>query len=167
MLIDCTYFSAGPRHILNATLGTANPNANEVCSAIEAYIAKLQKPFLFGVLGKEIGKQALDYIKSLDAEDAERDVDLDMVLEQLKEPFADYVFFKILRDSSSQATITGLVQLKSANTYVAPMKRQVSTWNEMVEAIADFTNWCDSDECPFPDIETSDNFKSKINTFNL
>ena len=167
MLIDCTYFADGPRHILNATSGTTNPNALEVCSAIEAYIAKLQKPFLYGVLGKEVGKQALDYIKSLDAEDAERDVDLDMVLEQLKEPFADYVFFKILRDSSSQATITGLVQLKSANTYVAPMKRQVSTWNEMVEAIADFTDWCDSDECPFPDIETSDNFKSKINTFNL
>lgn len=167
MLIDCTYFADGPRHILNATSGTNNPNALEVCSAIEAYIAKLQKPFLYGVLGKEVGKQALDYIKSLDAEDAERDVDLDMVLEQLKEPFADYVFFKILRDSSSQATITGLVQLKSANTYVAPMKRQVSTWNEMVEAIADFTDWCDSDECPFPDIETSDNFKSKINTFNL
>lgn len=167
MLIDCTYFADGPRHILNATLGTVNPNATEVCSAIEAYIAKFQKPFLYGVLGKEVGKQALDYIKSLDAEDAERDVDLDMVLEQLKEPFADYVFFKILRDSSSQATMTGLVQLKSANTYVAPMKRQVATWNEMVEAIADFTDWCDSDECPFPDIETSDNFKSKINTFNL
>ena len=167
MLIDCTYFADGPRHILNATSGTVNPNATEVCSAIEAYIAKWQKPDIYGVLGKEVGKQALDYIKSLDAEDAERDVDLDMVLEQLKEPFADYVFFKILRDSSSQATITGLVQLKSANTYVAPMKRQVLTWNEMVEAIADFTDWCDSDECPFPDIETSDNFKSKINTFNL
>lgn len=167
MLIDCTYFADGPRHILNATSGTVNPNATEVCSAIEAYIAKLQKPFLYGVLGKEVGKQALDYIKSLDAEDAERDVDLDMVLEQLKEPFADYVFFKILRDSSSQATITGLVQLKSANTYVAPMKRQVLTWNEMVEAIADFTDWCDSDECPFPDIETSENFKRKINSFNL
>ena len=116
---------------------------------------------LKGVISK------LDYIKSLAAEDAERDVDLDMVLEQLKEPFADYVFFKILRDSSSQATMTGLVRLKSANNYVAPIKRQVSTWNEMVEAIADFRDWCDSDECPFPDIETSDNFKSKINTFNL
>ena len=167
MLIDCTYFADGPRHILNATSGTTNPNAFEVCSAIEAYIAKLQTPFLYGVLGKEVGKQALDYIKSIDAEDAERDVDLDMVLEQLKEPFADYVFFKILRDSSSQATMTGLVRLKSANNYVAPIKRQVSTWNEMVEAIADFRDWCDSDECPFPDIETSDNFKSKINSFNL
>ena len=132
MLIDCTYFTDGPRHILNATLGVVSPNANEVCSAIEAYIAKFQKPFLVGVLGKEVGKTALDYIKSLDAEEAERDVDLDMVLEQLKEPFADYVFFKILRDSSSQATMTGLVRLKSANNYVAPIKRQVSTWNEMV-----------------------------------
>ena len=167
MLIDCTYFTAGPRHILNATLGTIDPNANEVCSAIEAYIAKLQKSLFIGARGKEVGKQALDYVKSLDAEDSERDIDLDMVLEQLKEPFADYVFFKILRDSSSQATMTGLVQRKSANTYVAPIKRQVSTWNEMVEAIADFTDWCESGECPFPDIETSDNFKSKINIFNL
>lgn len=167
MLIDCTYFTAGPRHILNATLGSISPNANEVCSAIEAYIARWQKPFLVGVLGKEVGKQALDYIKSLDNEEAERNVDFDILLEQLKEPFADYVFFKILRDSANQATTTGLVRLKSANEYVAPIKRQVSTWNEMVEAIADFTDWCDSDECPFPDIETSDNFKSKINSFNL
>ena len=81
--------------------------------------------------------------------------------------FVIYVFFKILRDSSSQATMTGLVRLKSANNYVAPIKRQVSTWNEMVEAIADFRDWCESGECPFPDIETSDNFKNKINSFNL
>lgn len=167
MLIDCTYFTAGPRHILNATLGTVNPNATEVCSAIEAYIAKLQKPFLYGVLGIEVGKQALDYIKMLDAEEAERDIDLDMVLEQLKEPFADYVFFKILRDSASQATMTGLVRLKCANEYVSPMRRMVSTWNEMVEAVADFIDWCDSDECPFPGIVTSNDFKTKINSLNL
>ena len=167
MLIDCTYFTAGPRHILNATLGTLNPNANDVCSAIEAYIAKWQKPFIFGVLGKEVGKQALGYIKSLDDEGAERDVGLDMVLEQLKEPFADYVFFKILRDSSSQATITGLVRLKCANEYVSPIGRMVSTWNGMVESIADFTDWCDSDECPLSGIVTSDNFTTRINSLNL
>ena len=48
------------------------------------------------------------------------------VLEQLREPFANYVFYKILRDANSQATMTGLVRLKCANTYVAPLRRQVS-----------------------------------------
>ena len=43
MLIDCSYFTDGPRHIMNATLGEMpNPNAEEVNAAIEAYIARWQ-----------------------------------------------------------------------------------------------------------------------------
>lgn len=167
MLIDCTYFTAGPRHIQNATLGVLDANAQEVCAAIETYIDKYQKPFLRGVLGDAVSKQALEYIKSLDDDGAERDVDFDIVLEQLKEPLANYVYYKILRDSGLQATLTGVVRLKSANTYVSPIKQQVIAWNEMVEAVADFKQWCDDGECPIPDVQTSENFTTKINTFNL
>lgn len=169
MLIDCLYFTDGPRHIMNATLGEMpNPNAEEVNAAIEAYIARWQWPFLKGVLGVELAKAATEYLERISSGDNdEPDLELDMVLEQLKEPFANYVFCKILRDANSQATMTGLVRLKCANEYVAPVKRQVSAWNDMVDMLADFVQWCGTSDCGIAGIETERDFLTKINSFNL
>lgn len=90
-----------------------------------------------------------------------------MVIEQIREPFANYVFYKILRDGNSQATMTGLVRLKCANDYVAPLRRQVSTWNDMVDMMADFSEWVRTSDCQVPGIITDPNLLTKINTLNL
>lgn len=169
MLIDCSYFTDGPRHIQNATLGKMpNPNAEEVNAAIETYIAQWQWPFLKGVIGEELAKVATEYLKQINnGDNINPDLELDMVLEQLKEPFANYVFYKILRDANTQATMTGLVRLKCANEYVAPIKRQVSAWNGMVDMLSDFVEWCGTSDCGIDGIETNRNFLTKINSFNL
>lgn len=169
MLIDCSYFTDGPRHIQNATLGKMqNVAAQETLAAINAYIRAFQRPFLKGVLGDTIAESIISYLANLEKDDnAVRTEALDKVIHHLREPFANYVFYKILRDSNSQATITGLVRLKCANDYVAPIRRQVSTWNNMVEMLADFTVWSRSSECPVPGITTDDNFLTKINVLNL
>lgn len=172
MLIDCSYFVDGPRHIQNATLGDSGrmPKANseDVNAAIEAYIKMFQWPFLKEALGAPIASSVNSYLKLHEKyEGEEHDVDLDMVIEQLREPFANYVFYKILRDSNSQATMTGLVRLKCANDYVAPIRRQVSTWNDMVNMIADFTAWCKSSDCHISGIVTDSNLLAKINVLNL
>ena len=167
MLIDCSYFVDGPRHIQNATLGDPGrmPKANseEVNAAIEAYIKMFQWPFLKEALGAPIASSVNSYLKLHE----KYDVDLDMVIEQLREPFANYVFYKILRDSNSLATMTGLVRLKCANDYVAPIRRQVSTWNDMVNMIADFSAWCKSSDCHVSGIVTDSNLLTKINVLNL
>ena len=72
-----------------------------------------------------------------------------VLCEKLCEPFADYVFYHILRDANTQATITGLVRLECDNEYVAPFKRQVSTWNSMVKKNKLFVEWALSYDCPF------------------
>lgn len=172
MLIDCSYFVDGPRHIQNATLGDSGrmPKANseEVNAAIEAYIKMFQWPFLKEALGAPIASSVNSYLKLHEKYEGEKhDADLDMVIEQLREPFANYVFYKILRDSNSQATMTGLVRLKCANDYVAPIRRQVSTWNDMVNMIADFSAWCKSSECHVSGIVTDSNLLTKINVLNL
>lgn len=172
MLIDCSYFVDGPRHIQNATLGDSGrmPKANseEVNAAIEAYIKMFQWPFLKEALGAPIASSVNSYLKLHEKyEGKDHDVDLDMVIEQLREPFANYVFYKILRDSNSQATMTGLVRLKCANDYVAPIRRQVSTWNDMVNMIADFSTWCKSSDCHVSGIVTDSNLLTKINVLNL
>lgn len=172
MLIDCSYFVDGPRHIQNATLGNSGrmPKANseEVNAAIEAYIKMFQWPFLKEALGAPIASSVNSYLKLHEKHEGEKhDIDLDMVIEQLREPFANYVFYKILRDSNSQATMTGLVRLKCANDYVAPIRRQVSTWNDMVNMIADFSAWCKSSDCHVSGIVTDSNLLTKINVLNL
>ena len=174
MLIDCSYFINGPRHIQNATLGKVaagkmpNANSEEVNASIMAYIRMFQWPFLKEALGAPIATTVISYLKLIEQdEDEEREVALDMVIEQLREPFANYVFYKILRDGSSQATMTGLVRLKCANDYVAPIRRQVSTWNDMVEMMADFAKWARTSDCHVPGITTDSNLLTKINSLNL
>lgn len=172
MLIDCSYFIDGPRHIQNATLGNSrrmpNANSDEVNAAIKAYIRMFQWPFLKDALGTPIASAVNSYLNLHDKyEGEENDADLDKVIEQLREPFANYVFFKILRDSNNQATLTGLVRLKCANDYVAPIRRQVSTWNDMVDMMADFSAWSSSLDCPVSGIVTDSNLLTKINVLNL
>lgn len=169
MLIDCSYFIDGPRHIQNASLGKMpNPNAEEVNSAIEAYIARWQWPFLKGAIGEDLAKVATEYLEQINnGDNSKPDLELDMALEQLKEPFANYVFYKILRDANTQATMTGLVRLKCANEYVAPIKRQVSAWNDMVDMLQDFVEWSNTADCSIAGIEINRNFLTKINSLNL
>jgi hypothetical protein len=167
MLIDVSYFTSGPRHILNASLGTIpNPNAVEVNEALELYIACYQGQFLWLMLGA-LSDDVMDYLGEK-SDESEVDVDMETLCSRLRESFADYVYYKILADGSEQATVTGLVRLKSANTQVgSPINRQVTVWNMMVERNRRFAEWASSGRCPYVGIKTSSKMLTKINNMNL
>lgn len=172
MLIDSSYFCKGSRHILNATLGTndalPNPNAMEVNLAIEAYIEEYQERFLCLMLGYTLGNRVNTYLVRLeDDENPKHMPNLDAICDRLRESFADYVFFHILRDMNTQSTMTGLVRLKCANEYVAPIRRQVSVWNSMADKNRLFAKWCDSSECTISGISIDSNMLTYINSLNL
>lgn len=172
MLIDCSYFTKGSRHILNASQGTVGtvPDANaiQVNSAIEAYIAENQMQFLVRMLGSTLGNKIHNYLVCIEEDEEPRHREnFDAVCEQLRESFADYVFFRILRDSNTQSTITGVVRLKCANEYVAPIHRQVNVWNTMVERNRLFAEWCQSKDCNLNGISISSDMVTKINPLNL
>ena len=179
MLIDSSYFTEGPRHILNATAGDSKPmqilpgtmpmdNSAAVNGMIDAYINEFQERFLKGMLGSHTGNQAHTYLVALDEDEKQsRNETFDNVLGKLKISFADYVFFHILRDMNTQATATGLVVLKCANEHVAPIRRQVTVWNSMVERNREFAAWTATKDCPLQGISVSDNLLTKINIFNL
>lgn len=168
MLIECSYFTKGPRRILNATIGTPTmPNAIEVNAAIEAYIAEHQEQYLMQALG-HVGSRVNAYLVCLDEDDTiKRNENIDSVCDRLRDSFADYVFFHILRDMNTQSTMTGLVRLKCANEYVAPMNRQVSTWNAMVDKHRMFAEWCKSSDCTLSGISIDSDLLTKINPLNL
>ena len=171
MLIDSSYFTTGPRHIQNATMGNALlPNANsvEVCKAIEGYISYFQEEYLAAMLGHTLGNKVNAYLVCKDEDATTKAVEsYDAVCAQLKESFADYVFFHILRYSQSQATITGFVRLKCANNYVSPILRQVQIWNKMVVRNQQILSWYKSPDCALEGVCMSEEMLTKINSLNL
>lgn len=169
MLIDCSYFTKGSRHILNASPGKIpNANAIEVNESIEGYIAEYQEQFLSKMLGSSRGNKVNAYLVCLEEDESpKKNESFEAVCEKLREPFADYVFFHILRDSNTQSTITGLVRLKCANEYVPPIRRQVNVWNAMVDKNRRFAEWVQSSDCPLSGIVTDEDMFTKINPLNL
>lgn len=165
MLIDVSYFTAGPRQIFNVTLGKGTSKENAV---IEQYITEYQEEFLCRVLGAKVGEAVQSYLCDLDNDpEAETDKDMDGICAKLRKPFADYVLFYVLRDAGQTATITGLVKLKVANTYVEPIVRQVTTWNRMANSLNLFAEWVDNGECPVSGIVIDNYLLKPINRFNL
>lgn len=169
MLIDISYFTVGGRHIQNAsTAEMPNQNSISVNEQINWYIEQYQEEFLCEMLGFSLGADVNFYLIELDADSTkERDKQYDDICNQIKRSFADYVFFHILRDTQTLATASGLVLVKNANEYVAPINRQVSTWNTMVERNKAFQAWCKTDKCSIPNIEVSTNLLTPINNLNL
>lgn len=162
MLIDVSYFISGPRHILNASKAeTPKQDSVAVNAHIEGYIKTYQMEFLREVLGEDSASVVANELNNVEVLPS-----VTIVCDHLKEPFADYVFYHILRDANEQATSTGIVRLKSANEYVSPIRAQVSTWNTMVGKLNQFVAWAKSDECPL-DIQISAYMLKPINTLNL
>lgn len=177
MLIDVSFFTSGPRHIQNASsAGMPSPESMAVNESIEGYIEAFQEEFLHSAVGKDLAVALADYLRLVedeetgnDSEGKSKDMGLSgfgIVCRKLQEPFADYVFYHILRDSNTQATMTGLVRLKCANEYMAPMERQVDVWNSMVNKNRRFVEWAMTDECPYK-VEIEKNLLTPINVLNL
>lgn len=175
MLIDISFFTSGPRHIENASIAKMpTQNSLAVNEAINGYIEAFQYDFLLHIAGKSVADAITDYIDIVDQEKEVADLEKSnepesgyaVLCNKIRESFADYVFYHILRDMNSQATITGLVRLKCANEYIAPIKRQVSIWNSMVCKNRQFVAWASSNDCPF-DVKIDKNLLTTINTFNL
>lgn len=157
MLIDITYFTRGERQLMNASSKPVTSNENAVKDFVEGYIAALEEKYLLEMLGKDLCAIL----------NVEEEVEVfASVKERLKESFADYVFYHILRDMNETPTITGIVRLKSANAYVSPIHRQTSVWNSMVDKHLVFLDWVSSDGCPFK-VRISRNMITHINSMNL
>lgn len=174
MLIDVSYFTSGPRHIMNAT-ANASPNQNQlsVNKAIMGYVKHYQMAFLCEMLGDALALLLNGYMAEKEAAEKDnQDFDVnegyEMLMSKLRESFADYVFFYILRDAATQATDRGLVIWKNDNEVVSPISRQVSVWNEMVNRNIRFKAWVGAQSsAPYSVAVVSDNMITRINPFNL
>ena len=166
MLIDISYFTSGPRSIQNASMSkNPKPDSQAVNSTIEKYVADLQPGFLRKMVGEDDAVHIEDYLQIAD-DVSDKDSRYGIICDMLREQFADYVFFHILRYANDQVTATGTVRLKCANEYLSPLSLQVKTWNRMVEGNRRFVDRCMKGECPV-DVSVDRNMLEKINAFDL
>lgn len=168
MLIDVSYFTYGPRQIENAsTVKMPLSGSLSVNEAIDGYIKSFQYEYLLNMTGKKLAGEITDYLDLVEKNepvDPGNESAYEMLCEKLRESFADYVFYYILRDMNHKSTMTGLVRLKCANTYIAPIKRQVSIWNSMVNKNRLFVEWAKGNSF---EVEVNKNLLTCINSFNL
>lgn len=167
MLIDISYFTYGPRHILNATTDASNvsQNALSVNKQIVGYIRHYQLAFLCGMLGDTLAVEVDDYLNTFeDGEEHVANEQYDLLCGKLRQSFADFVFFHILRDCGTQATSRGLVVWKNDNEVVSPVTRQMQIWNEMAKRNIRFKAWA-ADNAPLATV--SRHMTTQINPFNL
>ena len=162
MIIDVTSFTSGARQIENAVETQKNANHIAVAGRINGYIERLQSDFLKQAVGMPLASQIDEYSR---VEHEEKDETMEALIASLKEPFADFVFFYMLRDMNSQPTITGLVQLKCANSYVSPLDKGVQIWNHMVDEMRCFVG--DADALGVEGVVVDKNLLTYINQFNL
>lgn len=182
LLIDCTYFCKGERFIQNAptTITTEDQNEIAVKDTIEGYVETLQGEFLCSMLGDSTAAVLQSYLDrkeeveaaNAELEDGEEpeefnpDAELDFLSNGLKESFADYVFYKMLRDVNTLVTTTGVVELKTANRYRTPAVRQASIWNRMVGRNVKFVEAAKEALTNYT-VYYSENLVTPINSLNL
>ena len=159
MLIDVTSFTSGPRQIENAVETQKSANQIAVAERINGYIEFYQTEFLMRAVGRELCKSIDKYSKT---DHEEPDESMESLIGMLREPFADYVFFYMLRDMNVQPTITGLVQLKCANSYISPLEKGVQTWNRMADRLRLFVS-----EVAVEGVTIDSDMLTHINAFNL
>lgn len=168
MLIDVSYFTKGGRKVQYATSqATDDVNSLATNEYLTDFISGLQSEFLNAMLGTELGPVITAYLDMLDNEtSAEHNPDNDVLCIHLKESFADYVFFMLLRDNGKYVTTTGTYRMSSDNTQISPIDIQVAVWNDMVKRNKEFYSWANSAFCKF-EIEVNSYMLKRINALNL
>lgn len=181
MLIDVTSFTSGPRQIENAAVPQKTANHIAVAERINGYIDFYQTDFLRHAVGPHLCSDIDAYSRvehhtqeeTLAEENSngeqvayeEPNERMESLIALLREPFAEYVFFYMLRDMNALPTITGLVQLKCANSYVSPLEKGVQAWNRMVEGLELFAR--EAKGLGVEGVTIDKNMLTYLNTFNL
>ena len=156
---------------MNAPLTLSSEDQNELAvkDTIHGYVETEQPLFLRQMLGDSTAALLQAYLDAKDADEddtEEKDDDLEYLADGLRESFADYVFYRMLRNVNTLVTTTGVVELKTANYYRTPADREASIWNRMVDRNVSFVARLKARGVEYA-VYYSENMVTKINALNL
>ena len=141
-------------------LATPSPTNEAIRSRIEWYIKRYEPEYLCKLLGEELYNDFLahreeDAWKAFEGMIADKSVFIS--------PIANYVYFYLVRDSHSTATING-VKKDGDENLVSPQRKMVRAWNDMVEHNRRIYSWLYR---TFHKVQTDQELLEPINEFNV
>lgn len=164
MLIDYTFFQDGLLMVEGAmALVAPSPTSNAIVSRIDWFIQRYEDEYLCKLLGEklyndflsdgEVSEKWVEFKKRLVKDDSAAKVS----------PIANYVYFFMVRDNQSFATING-VKKDGDENLVSPRQKMVDAWNDMVSQNRRLYPWlCKT----FHQVPTEQELLETINPLNV
>lgn len=163
MIIDYTFFQDGLLMVDGAmALATPSPTNNAIVGRIESYIEQYEPEYLSKLLGEKLYN---DFLSNEDSEQWESFKKL-IVKDNGRfktSPVANYVYFFLVRESQSMATING-VKKDGGENLVSAGSKMISAWNNMVFENRKIYMWlCNT----FRNVPTEPELLETINTLGV
>ena len=167
MMIDYTFFQDGLLRVDGAmALATPSPTNEALTGFISSFISKYEPEYLRKLLGDELYNDFLVH---------ENEGDHGACWEELKSllvsdygefktsPIANYVYFHLLRNTHSTATLNG-VKADGETNLISPQRKMVYAWNDMVDSNRRIYVWAAR---RFKNIRIDQEMLEPINEFNI
>lgn len=160
-MIDYTFFQDGLLMVDGAlALATPSPTHEAISNRIQWFVERYEPEYMCKLLGEELYNDFLSN-KETDKWNGFKKL---LVNETAKaSPIANYVYFYLVRESQSTATING-VKSDGDKNIVSPQSKMVSAWNDMVKENRKLYNWLCKE---FHNIQTDEELLETINCFNI
>ena len=161
-MIDYTFFQDGLLMVDGAmALASPSPTTTAIKNRIDWYIQRYEPEYMCKLLGEELYKDFLDNGES------DKWVEFKELLVKSNDlaktsPIANYVYFFLVRDSQSTATINGVK--KDGDNLVNPQTKMVQAWNDMVNTTRRIYTWLCRN---FHNVQTEQELLETINILNV
>ena len=163
MIIDYTFFQDGLLMVDGAlALATPSPTNEAIAGRIDSFIEIYEPEYLCKLLGEEL------YNDFLANGEADKWVEFkNKLVTEYKvtkvSPIANYVYFHLVRNSQSMATING-VKKDGEENLVNPQSKMISAWNDMVYKNRSIYSWLCRN---FRNVQTEQELLETINVLGV
>lgn len=163
MMIDYTFFQDGLLMVDGAlALATPSPTNEAITGRIKSFIEWYEPEYLRKLLGEKLYNDFLVNGESEQWEEFKKRIVVENSVVKYS-PIANYVYFHLVRNSQSTATING-VKKDGESNLVNPTAKLVSAWNDMVYKTRDLYTWLCKN---FHNVPTEQELLELINPLNV
>ena len=161
-MIDYTFFQDGLLMVDGAmALAAPSPTNAAIKNRIDWYIQRYEPEYMCKLLGEGL------YEDFLDNGESDKWAEFKELLVKSNDlaktsPIANYVYFFLVRDSQSAATINGVK--KDGDNLVNPQTKMVQAWNDMVNTTRRIYTWLCRN---FHNVQTEQELLETINILNV
>lgn len=163
MMIDYTFFQDGLLMVDGAmALATPSPTNGAIAGRIESFIELYEPEYLCKLLGEELYNDFLVNGETDKWEDFKHKLVAENNVTKVS-PIANYVYFHLVRNSQSMATING-VKKDGESNLVNPQSKMITAWNDMVYMNRRIYSWLCRN---FRNVQTEQELLETINVLGV